>query len=76
MTVSLDFTPNDAAFIESQAIAANLTVEDFSRAAILKAANNAAYLKKLEKSEKQIKEGQVKNFTAEEWERFVSEQEV
>ncbi len=76
MTVSLDFTPNDAAFIESQAIAANLTVEDFSRAAILKAANNAAYLNKLEKSEKQIKEGQVKTFTAEEWERFVSEQEV
>lgn len=76
MTVTLDFTPNDVAFIESQAIAANLTVEDFSRAAILKAANNAAYLNKLEKSEKQIKEGQVKTFTAEEWERFVSEQEV
>lgn len=43
---------------------------------ILKALRNARYLAGLERSIKQFEEGKVVNFTAEEWEAFVNEQNL
>lgn len=41
-----------------------------------KAINNARYLAKIDESIKQFEEGKVLRFTDEEWEKFVSEQEL
>lgn len=40
-----------------------------------KAIHNAKYFAMLEEREREIKEGKVVSFTAEEWEKFVNEQE-
>ncbi|MBO6178277.1 MAG: hypothetical protein J6O04_03815 [Selenomonadaceae bacterium] len=76
MTIAVELSPSDVAFVKSQAFAANLSVETFARDAIMKVANNAEYMAKLNESDEQIKGGKVKRFTAEEWEKFVNEQDV
>ena len=43
---------------------------------IFKALHNACYLSGLERSIKQFEEGKVVNFTAEQWEAFVNEQNL
>ena len=76
MAMVVEFSPTEEEFIHAQAVAANLSAELFARDAILKAARKAAYIAKLEESDRQIKEGKVKKFTSEEWEKFVNEQNV
>ncbi|MBR2215147.1 MAG: hypothetical protein IJ849_05245 [Selenomonadaceae bacterium] len=76
MSIAVDLSPADVAFVEEQASAANLSLEVFAYDAIMKAANNAAYLAKLELADRQLREGKVKTFTAEEWEKFVNEQDI
>ncbi len=76
MTLAVEFSEADADFIEKQANAADLSVELFARDAIIKAAHNAAYIEKLNRADDELKEGKFKTFTAEEWEKFVNEQDI
>ena len=57
MSITIDFSPSDVQFIQEQATAGNISIEQFSREAILKAARNAAYLAKLDRAFKQSVEG-------------------
>ncbi len=68
MSITVDLSPADVAFVEEQANAANLSREVFARDAIMKAANNAAYLAKLDEADRQLREGQFRVFTMEELE--------
>ncbi len=72
MSITIDFTPADIQLIQQQATAGNVSIEQFSREAILKAARNAEYIAKLRKSEEQINQGNVVKFSDEEWERFIN----
>ena len=71
MSITLDFSPADVQLIQ-QAAAGSVSIEQFSREAILKAARNATYLAKLRKADKEIEQGKVVKFTDEEWERFIN----
>ena len=71
MPITIDFSPADIQLIQ-QATAGNVSIEQFSREAILKAARNAEYIAKLRKSEEQINQGNVVKFSDEEWERFIN----
>jgi hypothetical protein len=71
MPITIDFSPADIQLIQ-QATAGNVSVEQFSREAILKAARNAAYLDKLNKSAEQVKQGKVVKFSDEEWEKMTN----
>ena len=64
MSVTIDFSPADLQLIEDQATIANITLEDF----IKKAANNAAYLAKLDRADEQVRQGKVIYKTMEELE--------
>ena len=57
MPITIDFTPADARLVQEQAQAGNVSVEEFSHAAIMKAARNAAYLAKINRAFKQSIEG-------------------
>ncbi len=57
MPITIDFTPADARLVQEQAQAGNVSVEEFSHAAIMKAARNAAYLAKIDRAFKQSIEG-------------------
>ncbi len=57
MSITLDFSPADIQLIQEQANASNVSVEQFSREAIMKAARNAAYLAKIDRAIKQMHEG-------------------
>ena len=72
MSITIDFTPADIQLIQQQATAGNVSIEQFSREAILKAARNAEYVAKLKKSEEQINQGNVVKFSDEEWESFIN----
>ena len=72
MSITIDFSPADVQLIQQQAAAGNVSIEQFSREAILKAARNAAYLDKLNKSAQQVKNGKVVKFTDEEWEKMIN----
>ena len=72
MSITIDFTPADIQLIQQQATAGNVSIEQFSREAIRKAARNAEYIAKLRKSEEQINQGNVVKFSDEEWERFIN----
>ena len=54
----------------------NMNVEEFSHAAAIKTARNAAYLAKLDRAFKNMEEGKGVMVTDAEWEHFVHEQEV
>lgn len=57
MPITIDFSPADARLVREQAQAGNVSVEEFSHAAIMKAARNAAYLAKIDRAFKQSIEG-------------------
>ena len=57
MSITIDLSPADAQFVQEQAAAGNISVEQFSKDAIMKAARNAAYLAKLDRAFKQSIEG-------------------
>lgn len=59
MSVVIDFSPADMRLVEAQAMAGNISVEEFSRAAVMKAARNAQYLAMLDESERQLREWRV-----------------
>jgi len=68
MSITLDFSPADIQLIQEQANASNVSVEQFSHEAIMKAARNAAYMAKIDRGIKQMHEGTGKFFTDEELE--------
>lgn len=57
MSITIDLSPADVQFVQEQAAAGNISVEQFSKDAIMKAARNAAYLAKLDRAFKQSIEG-------------------
>ncbi len=73
MSITIDFTPADVEFIQAQATAGHVTLEEFSRQAILKAAQNAAYLTMLDQSRKEQAEGKVIEKTMDELEAMAAE---
>ncbi|MBQ9615687.1 MAG: hypothetical protein IJR38_05035 [Selenomonadaceae bacterium] len=77
MSITIDFSPADMQRLQEQATAGNVSVEEFSRSAIMKAARNAEYLAELERRTKDIREGRnIVSFTDEEWEKFIHEKEL
>ncbi len=59
MSITINFSPADVEFIAAQAAAGNVSLEEFSKQAILKAAQNAAYLAMLDRSRQEAREGKV-----------------
>ena len=57
MAMVVEFSPTEEEFIHAQAVAANLSAELFARDAVLKAARKAAYIAKLDRADRQLKEG-------------------
>ena len=57
MAMVVEFSPTEEEFIHAQAVAANLSAELFAHDAILKAARKAAYIAKLDRADRQLKEG-------------------
>ena len=57
MSVVIDFSPADMRLLKAQAMADNMSVEEFSYAAVMKTARNAAYLAKLDRAFKNMEEG-------------------
>lgn len=76
MSITIDFNPADTVLVQKRAEAQNLSIEEYIRQAVLKDANNHAYLAKLELSREQIQKGQVVTFTDDEWERFTHAQDI
>lgn len=50
MSITIDLNPVDAEFLKAQAGARNVSVEEFSREAIMKAARNSAYLASIDQA--------------------------
>ncbi len=73
MSITINFSPADVEFIATQAAAGNVSLEEFSKQAILKAAQNAAYLAMLDKSRQEAKEGKVITKTMTELEAMAAE---
>ncbi len=71
MSITIDFSPDDMQILQTQAAEGNVSVEQFSHDAIMKAARNAAYLAKLDKGFKQMEEGKFTHFTDEELRQMV-----
>ena len=63
MSITIDLSPADTQFVAAQAAAGNVSVEEFSREAIMKAARNASYLAKLDRSMQQMHDGTGTAFT-------------
>lgn len=57
MSITIDLSPADVEFVQAQATAGNVSIEEFSREAVMKAARNAAYLAKLDRAFRQSVEG-------------------
>ena len=57
MSISVELSPAEEEFVASQAVEANLSMEHFAHDAIMKAANNAAYIAKLDRADEQLKKG-------------------
>ena len=57
MAMVVEFSPTEEEFIHAQAVAANLSAELFAHDAVLKAARKAAYIAKLDRADRQLKEG-------------------
>lgn len=70
---SITFAPGELKyfFAEIESMRDNGEIIDLS-----KAIHNARYFAKLERSERQLKEGKAVKFTAEEWENFVNAQNI
>ena len=68
MSITLDFSPADIALLQAQAKVGNVSIEEYSKAVILKAVRNAEYLAKLDLARGQVKNGQVVYKTLEELE--------
>ena len=76
MSITVNFSPADTALVQERAAAINVSIEEYIRQAVLKDANNYAYLAKLELSREQIQNGQVVTFSDDEWERFTHAQDI
>ena len=73
MSITINFSPADVEFIAAQAAAGNVSLEEFSKQAILKAAQNAAYLAMLDRSRQEAREGKVIAKTMTELEAMAAE---
>ena len=76
MSITIDLPPAERNFVEKQALAQNIGVEEYTLNMIRKAMHNAEYLAKLDRAFENKAEGKSTLFTDEEWERFVHEQEL
>ena len=76
MTLAFNFDDIDTKLIQRSAAKQNLSLVEFARQAMLKAAHNAEYLSMLDESRRQIAEGKIVSFSDEEWDKFVQEQEL
>lgn len=57
MSITIELSPADIEFVQAQAAAGNVSVEEFSREAIMKAAHNASYLAKIDHAFQQMHDG-------------------
>lgn len=57
MQITLDIPTADTAFIQTQAARQNMSLEEFSHAAIMKAARNAAYIDRIRQAKKNLDAG-------------------
>lgn len=73
ITKPINFAPRELSLFQSEL---NKQFEETGGVDILKALRNTFYLAGLERSIKQFDDGKVVNFTAEEWEAFVNEQNI
>ena len=68
MTISITLNEAESALVSEYAEKSQVSVAEFARAAITKAARNAEYLAKLNRANEQIRNGQVVVKTMEELE--------
>ncbi len=66
MSITIDLDPVDTEFLKAQATARNVSVEEFSREAVMKAARNAAYLASIDQAIKNADAGHCTYLTDEE----------
>ena len=76
MSITIDFSPADMAMIEEQATLSQVSVDDFIKEAVAKAARNAAYLAELDARIEEVAQGKVVTFGEDEWEKFINEKSV
>ena len=57
MSITIDLTPADTELLTAQATAKNVSVEEFSYEAVMKAARNAAYLASIDRAIKNADAG-------------------
>ena len=73
MSITLDFSPADIELLQAQAKIDNVSIEEYSKAAIMKAVRNAEYLSKLDLAREQVKQGHVVYKTIAELEAMANE---
>ena len=71
MAIMIDLSPADVELVRSQAMEQDISVEEFSKEAVMKAARNAAYIKRIKQAKKNLDEGKGKFFTNEELEALI-----
>ena len=76
MSITIDLPPATMKFVEEQAVAQNVGVEEYALSVFNKAIHNAEYLAKIDRAFQNEKEGKFTTFTHEEWERFVHEHKI
>ena len=76
MSITIDLSPADIEFVQAQAAAGNVSIEEFSREAIMKAARNASYLAKIDRSIQQMHDGTGTVFTDKELRSLIYENNI
>ena len=66
MSITIELSPADAEFLRAQAAARNISAEEFSREAVMKAARNAAYLASIDRAVENADAGHCTYLTDEE----------
>ena len=70
MSITIELSPAELELVKTQADSKNVSVEDFSREAVMKQAGNAAYMAKINRAIKNLDEGKGKFFTDKELEEL------
>lgn len=76
MSITIALSPKDTELVRAQALAGGMSMEEFSYAATMKAAKNAAYLAKIDRAIKNLDEGKGIYVTDEELRRIIYGDEV
>lgn len=72
MSITIDLSPADIQLVQEQATVSNVSIEQYSREAIMKTARNAAYLAKIDRAHEQMQAGTGKRFTLDELGAFIN----